>query len=966
MRPPFVNDSNMIQTSPGQKSQPIRRGCFRDARLASVLASALFVLGMFCLHLPAKAFAQSAAYNSVTSGFDNPVIAGMAPDPSVCRVGDDYYLVTSTFEYFPGVPVYHSKDLVHWQMIGYSLSRPSQLPLIRLNRNGGIWAATIRYHDGTFYVVTNNKSEGHGNFFVHTKDPAGSWSDPIALDQGGIDPSLFFDDDGKVYLTTAGSPNCAALICQSEIDIKTGKLLSDIKPLWSGTGGSSPEGPHLYKINGYYYLMIAEGGTEYGHSETIARSRSPWGPFEANPRNPILTHRNFKASPIQGTGHADLIQAHDGSWWAVFLGFRPATRLAHHLGRETFLAPVTWLDNAWPNINGNGTITPHMEVKTLPQHPQPEAPARDDFSQPRLALPWNFVRNLEVTRWSLAERPGWLRLKGSSVSLDDTEVPPVFIARRQQHFENEMTTLVDFQPTRQDEEAGLALRMNDRHHYELGIRRGSGGGREVYLRYAIGSIRTVAATKSIGAGFVRLRIRSYPEIYRFSYAVGNGPFQDFGGVETRYLSSEVADGFNGVFVGLFATGRGRDSSVPADFDWFDYRVVTQPALDAATMSEQATLPPGYTVFSVETAERGLLKNYPYVIRLSTELPPGVIAHRGVIYARYGTREMHLDLFLPKEPNVNGPFPAVILVHGGAWITGNHTMENPFAMELARRGYVAATVEYRLSNEAKYPAQVHDLKASIRWLRANAARYHIDPNRIAAVGASAGGHLVALLGATNGMTNFEGEGGNANVSSTVESVVDIDGTATFIDPGNIEKEKKGPFDTNTRLIGGAYEEKANAWREASPITHVNARSAPVLFINSSSYRPFQQREEMSAKLKGLGIVSEVVVIPDTPHPFWLFHPWFDLTIQYVDEFLKKTMYVRGTKRVQSRRVPKQRQMARARFAAPPPDVRKGSAFPARIIQNFPRLSVAKKSQRPVSVRQSLTAYQAAKLQAVPGS
>src|SRR5436190_3718935 len=317
--------------------------------------------------------AQTPAPNY--SGYDNPVIEGMSPDPSVCRVGDDYYLVTSTFEYFPGVPVYHSKDLIHWRLIGHSLSRQSQLPLIRLTRNGGIWAATIRYHNGTFYVVTTNKSEGHGNFFVHTKDPAGEWSEPIELDQGGIDPSLLFDDDGKVYLTTGGAPGCPARICQSEIDIKTGKRLSDIKPLWSGTGGSSPEGPHLYKLNGYYYLMIAEGGTEYGHGVTIARSRSPWGPFDVYDRNPILTHRNFKPIPIQGTRHADLIQVHEGSWWSVFHGFRPVTRMAHHLGRETCLAPVTWSEDGWPTINGSGTITPRMEVKTLPQQSPPNAPA---------------------------------------------------------------------------------------------------------------------------------------------------------------------------------------------------------------------------------------------------------------------------------------------------------------------------------------------------------------------------------------------------------------------------------------------------------------------------------------------------------------------------------------------------------------------------------------------------------------
>ena len=310
-----------------------------------------------------------------------------------------------------------------------------------------------------------------------------------------------------------------------------------------------------------------------------------------------------------------------------------------------------------------------------------------------------------------------------------------------------------------------------------------------------------------------------------------------------------------------------------------------PPLDAATLREQATLPPGYTVFSIDSAERSVRKNYPDIKRLSTELPANVTAQPGLIYARYGTRAMELDLFSPQG---RGPFPAVILVHGGAWITGNHKMENPFAMELARRGYVAATIEYRLSNEAKYPAQIHDLKASVRWLRANARRYRIDPRRIAAVGASAGGHLVALLGVTNGMSKFEGQGGNRKSSSVVQSVVDIDGTATFIDPGNIEKEIKGPLDTNTRLIGASFKEKPEVWREASPITHVNKKSAPVLFINSSGNRPFQQREEMSAQLKALGIASEIVVIPNTPHPFWLFHPWFEPTVEYVCQFLNRTM------------------------------------------------------------------------------
>jgi len=244
--------------------------------------------------------------------------------------------------------------------------------------------------------------------------------------------------------------------------------------------------------------------------------------------------------------------------------------MAHHLGRETFLAPVTWSNDGWPVINGNGTVTPRMEVKTLPQQAAAPPPERDEFSSSKLALPWNFVRNLAPTRWSLAERPGWLRLKGSGTTLEDTEAPPVFIGQRQLYFESEITTAIDFQPARPAEEAGLALRMNNRHHYEFGIAR-VGEQKVVYLRYVIGSIRAEAARKTVGPGVVRLRIVSTAETYRFSYAVGDGAFQQVGEVETRYLSSEVADGFTGVFVGMFATGNGQDSAAPADFDWFEYK-----------------------------------------------------------------------------------------------------------------------------------------------------------------------------------------------------------------------------------------------------------------------------------------------------------------------------------------------------------------------------------------------------------
>ena len=285
------------------------------------------------------------------TAYRNPVIPGFHPDPSVVRVGDDFYLVTSSFEFFPGVPIFTSRDLVHWRQLGHVLTRESQLPLQKARPSGGIYAPTLRYHDGTFYMITTNV-DGGGNFLVTAKDPAGPWSEPVWLpDFGGIDPSLFFDDDGTVYLTGqgSGSPGQPRGIYQTTLDVKTGKLLGPLRLVWDRTGTRYPEGPHLYKIRGRYYLMIAEGGTEYGHMVTIARSDSPWGPFEACPRNPILTHRQTENDmPVQGTGHADLVEAADGSWWMVFLAFRPVSGYWHHLGRETFLAPVTWDADGWP------------------------------------------------------------------------------------------------------------------------------------------------------------------------------------------------------------------------------------------------------------------------------------------------------------------------------------------------------------------------------------------------------------------------------------------------------------------------------------------------------------------------------------------------------------------------------------------------------------------------------------------
>lgn len=535
--------------------------------------------------------------------YQNPVVPGFYPDPSVCRVGEDYYLVTSTFEYFPGVPVFHSRDLVNWRQIGHCLTRPSQLPLENERSSGGIYAATIRYHEGTFYMVTTNAwferwPERRGkmgdvptaqphqaqHFYVHTKDPAGEWSEPIWVDPHNIDPSLFFDDDGKVYFTCNGNDG----IYQWLIDIKTGKRLSDIRHIWKGAGGSCAEAPHLYKFFGCYYLLAAEGGTEYGHMATVARSDSPWGPWESCPYNPILTHRNHQGDGISGTGHADIFQDHNGNWWAVFLAFRPVAGMWHHIGRETFLAPVKWIEG-WPiiggeegydildRLHGKGTLKIEMEGPLPAPQPLPVEPAMDNFDSPNLRLCYNFLRNPEAANYSLTDRPGHLRLKGSAATLDDA-ASPTFVGRRQQHFDFQATTRLEFSPADAGEEAGLTVIMNNTHHYEIALTLVDGPGaaeRAIIVRRRIGDLQAVVAQHPYAGGTVLLRIEATRHEYAFSFAeapaAGDEPaFQKLATGQCRYLSSETAGGFTGVYVGLFATGNGKPCKDLADFDYLEY------------------------------------------------------------------------------------------------------------------------------------------------------------------------------------------------------------------------------------------------------------------------------------------------------------------------------------------------------------------------------------------------------------
>jgi len=500
-----------------------------------------------------------------TRGYENPVIKGFHPDPSVCRVGEDFYLVNSSFQYFPGVPLFHSRDLVNWEQIGHVLTRPSQLPLDGASTWGGIYAPTIRYNDGTFYMITTNVT-GRGNFLVYTTDPRGEWSEPVWLEQGGIDPSLFFEG-GKCYMVS--NPGS---ICLCEIDPRTGATLAPTRPIWRGTGGKCPESPHIYKKDGWYYLMIAEGGTEYGHKVTIARSRDIYGPYTPNPANPILTHANEigQGSPIQGIGHADFVDAPDGSWWLVCLGFRTYGGDHHLLGRETFLAPVRWDNNAWPVVNGDGTLAPWMDVPTLPQQPYTKPAVRTTFKSGKLGCEWVYLRNPHEENYSL--KGGKLRLKASTVGLTNWDDSPTMVARRQEDINFAATTALSLKDAQAGDEAGLSVYVYESSHYDIFVSQQQDGTQAVNVSYRLGSLEHDAAHVALprGAKKVWLRVEGDKDMYHFSFSTDGKSFSRLGEVDARYISTETAGGFTGTMLALYACKQTEQSAAVGEVELFDY------------------------------------------------------------------------------------------------------------------------------------------------------------------------------------------------------------------------------------------------------------------------------------------------------------------------------------------------------------------------------------------------------------
>lgn len=487
--------------------------------------------------------------------YTNPVIRGFHPDPSICRNGSDFYLVTSTFEFFPGVPLFHSDNLANWTLINHCLSKDSQLPLESCPPSSGIYAPTIRYHDGMYYMTSTNFSSIR-NFIVHTKDPLQGWSEPVRVDQTGIDPSLFFDDDGTAYYTsTAQDADKKDCIQMCVIDPITGKKKSESRIITHGCGGCYPEGPHIYKRNGYYYLLLAEGGTEYGHHAVMMRASAPWGPYEPSPYNPLIFHQNqLGRLPIQAVGHADLIEDQNGNWWMVCLGIRPVSyALLHNLGRETFLVPVTWSDDGWPLAGDKGTFGLSMSGPL----PKPAQPAKqlfsDDFGSPALNKCWTFLRNPVPGTCRLDLKPNCLSLTGFH-KLSDPLCSPAFVGIRQEEYHMQAQTRIagELVP---GQLAGMTAYYTNNYHYEIYLKRENndyfiGVNRKIHDLEVEVFCHPIPYT-----GCIRLQITCDEINYHFLYEDG----QEYREAARGLIAGLCTEGtsrmtYTGTFIGLFTSG----------------------------------------------------------------------------------------------------------------------------------------------------------------------------------------------------------------------------------------------------------------------------------------------------------------------------------------------------------------------------------------------------------------------------
>ncbi|HPT43807.1 MAG TPA: glycoside hydrolase family 43 protein [Paludibacteraceae bacterium] len=509
--------------------------------------------------------------------FFNPILQGCYPDPSITRKGSDYYLVCSSFAMFPGVPVFHSKDLVNWTQVGHVLDRKSQLKVQDTGISAGIYAPTIRYnpYNDTFYMITTQFAGGMGNIIVKTKDPFQGWSDPIQLKFDGIDPSIFFDEDGKAYVVHNDAPDKGKelytghrVIKVWEYDVEkdqiipgTDKIIVDggvdlsKKPIWI-------EAPHLYKKNGKYYLMCAEGGTGDWHSEVIFVSDSPKGPFKPAPGNPILTQRYFsndRSYKVDWAGHADLIDGPDGKYYGVFLAVRPNEKQRVNTGRETFILPVDWSGTFPVFENGLIPLEPKLKMPAGVENktgkegffPNGNFTFTDDFTEPKLDFRWIGLRGPREDFISITKKG--LKITPFQVNIKEMK-PTSTLFYRQQHIIFSFNATMEYTPKSEKELAGITCMQSEKFNYVFGITK---KGKDFYLlleRTEKGNSTILASTKIDVKNPVGLQVKAVGDNYEFSYSLNGTDFVNLGGtVSGDILSTNVAGGFTGALIGLYAT-----------------------------------------------------------------------------------------------------------------------------------------------------------------------------------------------------------------------------------------------------------------------------------------------------------------------------------------------------------------------------------------------------------------------------
>lgn len=464
----------------------------------------------------------------------HPIIPGFHPDPTICRVGNDYYLANSSFEFSPGVPVWHSTDLLAWTLIGNALTRDDQFPAGTASASSGVYAPTLRHHDGTFWLITTDVSGGGGQLVVSSADAAGPWSASVHLRElTGIDPDLAWDEQGNCFVSYCSTDPTLPGIAQARVDLHTGAVVTDPQTLWRGTGLAFPEAPHLYHRDGWWYLVIAEGGTERGHTVTVARSRRPDGPFEGSPKNPVFSHRST-SHPVQNTGHADFVENPDGSWAMVYLGVRPrgTTPMFHVNGRETFLAGVDWIDG-WPVVDENRYL-----------RAAPDLSFSDSFESVRLHPRWVSPGAAIDAQVISSGEPG-LTLRPALAASGAISAVVTRTMDQSWSFEADVSTTGGL--------IGLLVRLDDRHWCEA---RFGDGHAVAVLRVGDLEVSPQPPTPVSGHTAV-LRAESLPSLtegpddIRLSIIVG-GTETMLARVDGRYLSTEVAGGFTGRVIGVRA------------------------------------------------------------------------------------------------------------------------------------------------------------------------------------------------------------------------------------------------------------------------------------------------------------------------------------------------------------------------------------------------------------------------------